>query len=163
MKYITVLKDCLLFPKKAAVVRLNKLDMKSTILYFFILMIVMLLPVETDLLFHASQGNQSLYITQVLILYPFFMFFYGLAGLTFLAGCGLVLSRLLQRKLKFQLLWKMTIFALTKPMIAAALAHFFIGSNPAVAFIVFIMLCVNMVRMISVYPKSMERSGGKWR
>ncbi|PLR95532.1 DUF1189 family protein [Bacillus sp. T33-2] len=159
MKPSAVLKDCLLFPKKEAVVRLNKLDMKSTIIYFFILMIVMLLPVEIRLLFEGNQGNNSLYITQVLILSPLFMFFYGLAGITFLEGCSLVLSRLLQRKLKFQLLWKMNIFALTKPVIAGVLAQFIIGSSPVVTLIVFIILAVSIVRMVCVYPKSRERSG----
>ncbi|NHM30648.1 DUF1189 family protein [Neobacillus terrae] len=154
MKYMNILKYSMLFPKKEAVLRLNKYDMKKAILYFFILMTVILLPLEINLLLHTNQENQSLYITQVLILYPFFMLLYGLVGITFLSFCGLVFSKPLKRKLKLQFLWKMTIFALTKPIIAAVLAQIFLGSNTINALIIFFLFAVNIIRMIRGYPKS---------
>lgn len=156
MKYFEILKDSMIFPKKNAVLKLNKVEMKHTLVYLFILMAIFLLPVEWDMLYHTTEKNEGYYI-QVLMLFPIFTIFLSLIGITFIAGCVKVVSKQLSRELKYQLLWKMTIFAITKPMITALLIQFIFGSDSPVMFLAFALLVVNFIRMVLVFPKRKSR------
>jgi hypothetical protein len=146
MQLKQVVMDCFGFPKKEAILRLNRLSMKYAMIYFFILMVILIVPLEFNLLFSSH------YIVQILIYYPFMMIFFGLISLILLSGCGVLISRIFRRKLKFQLLWKMTIFSLTKPL-ALSLVNSFTGNITIVNVIVLLMLAYYMIRMILVFPK----------
>lgn len=147
---------CLKFPKKEAILRLNRFDMRSTILYFFTLMFVMILPLEIKLLFDNYPSNdvpESIYVVQVIILYPISMIFFGLLGMSFLTGSALFVSKILKKRVKMQLLWKLITFSLTKPILAYTLANVFIGNNKIVNLIVFTMIIYYIIKMIIVFPK----------
>src|SRR5690606_21369368 len=102
------------------------------------------LPIEINLLlddsYMESEIPQNIYIIQVLLFYPFLMLFLGIAGISTLAGAGVGVSKVTHRHLKFQFLWKMCAFALTKPIIIFAVANILIGTHWIVNTIIFILL-----------------------
>src|SRR5690606_3407777 len=150
----------LLLPNKAAMKRLNKLEMRNTILFLLLLLFIVALPVEIKLLLDDSYKEsgipQNVYIIQVLLFYPFMMLFTGIAGISILAGIGVGLSKLVNRQLKFQFLWKMCAFALTKPIIIFSIANVLIGTHWIVNTIVYILLFYTILRMIFHYPRRIK-------
>ncbi|WP_442600159.1 DUF1189 family protein [Neobacillus sp. D3-1R] len=149
MNLFDLFKNCLSLPKREAVLRLNKVEMKTTFYYFFLLMLVWIFPMELKLFFE----NKSDSVSPVLILYPFFMMFYALIGISLFTLLGWGLSKLFQRKLRFPLLWKMTTFSLTIPIIFWTISNLMIENNKIVNVIVIVMILFYMVKMILVYPK----------
>lgn len=151
-------KDSLWLPQRDAMKRLMKQDMTSAIFYFFFLLFILTVQMEIELLTgNTGEIPQSIFYIQVIIIYPIFMILLGLTATTIIAGCCVIVSRMLKRKLMFQLLWKQTIFALTKPIILLALANFLIGSNLYINSVVFILLAFTMYKIITNFPKRNAR------
>ncbi|MEH7381138.1 DUF1189 family protein [Bacillus sp. JJ1533] len=161
MKLIETLMDSLRLPNKAAMKRLNKLEMRNTILFLLLLLFIVALPIEINLLlddsYKESDIPQNIYVIQILLFYPFLMLFLGIAGISVLAGLGVGVSKLTHRQLKFQFLWKMCAFALTKPIIIFAVANLLIGTHWIINAIVTILLFYTILRMIFHYPKRVKK------
>ncbi|MFT4416125.1 DUF1189 family protein [Fredinandcohnia humi] len=160
MKLLSVFLDSLRLPNKAAMKRINRLEMRYTILFLLILLFVVALPIEISLLlddsYKESDIPQNIYIIQVLLFYPFLMLFLGLTGITVLAGLGVGVSTLIHRHLKFQFLWKMSAFALTKPILIFAVIDLLIGGHWIINLLILIFLFSIIYRMILHYPKKMK-------
>jgi len=155
MKLIYAFIDSLKLPKKEAMKRVNKLNMKTTIIYLFFLLIIWALPIIIELLALKDNNDipRDIYIIQVLIVYPFLMVFLALVTITIVSFFGTLVSKAVKRKLKFQLLWKMSVFALTLPTLVYTLMYIIIGSNSFVNGGVLILFAFTLVRMILHYPK----------
>lgn len=157
MKLFSTLSDSWRLPEKTAMKRLNRLEMRNTLVFLLLLLFILALPIEINLLLDESYKEndipQNVYFIQVLLFYPFLMLFLGILGISLVAGVGVAVSRLVHRQLKFQFLWKMCAFALTKPIIIFAVANLFIGTHWVVNAIVFILLFYTVLRMIFHYPK----------
>lgn len=158
---MSTLMDCLRLPDKAAMKRLNKLEMRNTLLFLLLLLFIVALPIEINLLlddsYKESNIPQNIYVIQVLLFYPFLMLFLGIAGISVLAGLGVGVSKITHRQLKFQFLWKMCAFALTKPIIIFAVANLLIGAHWIVNLIVSVLLFYTILRMIFHYPKRVKK------
>ncbi|WP_142255402.1 DUF1189 family protein [Bacillus sinesaloumensis] len=152
--------DSLRLPNKAAMKRLNKLEMRHTILFLLSLLLVIALPIEINLLlddsYKESEIPQNIYIIQILLFYPFLMLFLGIAGISVLAGIGVGVSKLVHRHLKFQFLWKMCAFALTKPIIIFSVANVLIGTHWIVNTVIYVLLFYTILRMIFHYPRRVK-------
>ncbi|MGG0719496.1 hypothetical protein ABE096_18210 [Robertmurraya massiliosenegalensis] len=153
MKLFMIFKDCLLLPQKDAMLRLNRLQMKNTFLYYFVLLIILIVPLEITVLQENATGSNDFYITQVLILYPFFMIFYALIGISMLTFITVLIGKALKRKLKFQFLWKMIAFTLTKPVLVFVFAYVLIGNHTVVNVFVLVLTFFSIVRLVLAYPK----------
>ncbi|WP_449538556.1 DUF1189 family protein [Ferdinandcohnia sp. Marseille-Q9671] len=157
MKLFSTLSDSWRLPEKTAMKRLNRLEMRNTLVFLLLLLFILALPIEINLLLDESYKEndipQNVYFIQVLLFYPFLMLFLGILGISLVAGVGVAVSRLVHRQLKFQFLWKMCAFALTKPIIIFAVANLFIGTHWVVNAFVFILLFYTVLRMIFHYPK----------
>ncbi|MFS0864787.1 DUF1189 family protein [Fredinandcohnia sp. 179-A 10B2 NHS] len=157
VKLISTFIDCIKLPNKTAMKRLNRLEMRNTILFLLTLLFILALPIEINLLlddsFKESDIPQNIYIIQVLIFYPFFMLFLGLAGITLLAGVGVVISKMVHRNIKFQLLWKLSAFALTKPILLFALFDQVFALNWIVNVLIVGYLFWIIIRIILHYPR----------
>ncbi|WP_019153094.1 hypothetical protein [Robertmurraya massiliosenegalensis] len=153
MKLFHIFKDCLLLPQKDAMLRLNRLQMKNTFLYYFVLLLILIIPLELTVLQKNTTGPNDFYITQVLILYPFFMIFYALIGISLLTFLTVLMGKALKRKLKFQLLWKMIAFTLTKPILVFVFAYIMLGNQIIVNVIVMLLTFISILRLILAYPK----------
>ncbi len=133
--------------------RLNRLQMKNTFLYYFVLLLILIIPLELTVLQKNTTGPNDFYITQVLILYPFFMIFYALIGISLLTFLTVLMGKALKRKLKFQLLWKMIAFTLTKPILVFVFAYIMLGNQIIVNVIVMLLTFISILRLILAYPK----------
>lgn len=133
--------------------RLNRLQMKNTFLYYFVLLLILIIPLELTVLQKNTTGPNDFYITQVLILYPFFMIFYALIGISLLTFLTVLMGKALKRKLKFQLLWKMIAFTLTKPILVFVFAYITLGNQIIVNVIVMLLTFISILRLILAYPK----------
>ncbi len=157
VKLFSTLSDSWRLPEKTAMKRLNRLEMRNTLVFLLLLLFILALPIEINLLLDESYKEndipQNVYFIQVLLFYPFLMLFLGILGISLVAGVGVAVSRLVHRQLKFQFLWKMCAFALTKPIIIFAVANLFIGTHWVVNAFVFILLFYTVLRMIFHYPK----------
>lgn len=135
--------------------------MKYTIIYFFILLFILSLPTEINLLINNENDiPQAMFYIQVLVLYPIIMIFFGLSIVSLITGCFVYVSKLLKRKLRFQLLWKLTIFSLTKPVLIYVIFVLILENNTFVNLLITILLAFTMYRIIMGFPKrrSQEQS-----
>ncbi|WP_186578779.1 DUF1189 family protein [Aquibacillus kalidii] len=161
MELFTIFKNCILLPRKEALFRLNRVSMRNTLTYMFVLIFILFIP---SIITSISEANQltesdmkSLYVIQVIILYPFTILFMIMAFTSILAVSTVLIKNLLGRKLKYQQLWKMTAFALTQPLLIYALFQVFGFSHPMVNFILFIMIYFLIYKMILTYPKAVKK------
>mgnify|MGYP001954997339 CR=1 FL=1 len=154
MRLLQISKDSLSFPKKESVKRLMKIEMKHTILFLFLLLFILILPTEMELLLN-NEGDipKSIFFLQLFVVYPLFMIFLGLAGVSFLSGLFMFISRMVKRRLKYQFLWKMTVYALSKPILIVTLLDFLAISNPFFLVLIFLLLVFLMYKMIVSFPK----------
>ncbi|WP_234972619.1 DUF1189 family protein [Salimicrobium salexigens] len=151
------LKLSLRLPKKEALFQLNRKGITSTIGYLFVLLLVLFLPniysAITTFERELTEVARGLYMAQALVFYPLLIIFLIVAGVTIIAGGGLLLSKILKRKLRYQQVWKMTAYALTLPLVFSTLSTY-IGLPDYVTVLVFITpISYLLYKMITVYPK----------
>lgn len=144
-----------MLPKKEAMFRLNRVSMKITTMYIFILIFILNIPSQITLLLEKgiTELPRSSYITQILIFYPFVIFFSAIIGISFIAFISLLLTKLLKRKLTFQQLWKMSAYASTSPLLLYTLMNQFVDAEVFILFVFLIMLFFILFKMICIYPK----------
>ncbi len=143
-------------PKKEAVFALNRIGMDVVVVYMFLLLAFASIPGLVEQIISNQDGSQ---LHTLFLLIFFFIFYYliiviivfGLLSL--LAYIGTLIAKALSRKLQFGLLWKMTAFATTIPLLAFTILSFFLPLTVlflsiASAFILFI-----LIRIILIYPK----------
>ncbi|WP_226037296.1 DUF1189 family protein [Aquibacillus saliphilus] len=156
MDLIKIGKQSIALPKKQAVFYLNRVSMRDTLVYIFLLIFIVFLPEGIKTLFaeNSLQSElQSMYFLQMVLFYPLYIIFTGLMGISILAFFGLLLSTLLKRKLAYSHLWKMVAFALTIPLILTMLVSI-IGVGYWLFSVLFLFLFyVILYKMIVVYPK----------
>ncbi|WP_026571664.1 MULTISPECIES: DUF1189 family protein [Sediminibacillus] len=157
MGLIKIFKHSIVLPKKQAVFWLNRVSMRDTLVYIFLLIFVLYLPEGYDL---AIQDNllldsdlRSVFILQSITFYPMYVIFSGLVVISALAAVALLMSRMLSRKLAFQHLWKMTAFALTVPLIIYTLIKLTGWGNSYLVMLLLVGLYFILYNMITVYPK----------
>ncbi|MCT2535488.1 DUF1189 domain-containing protein [Aquibacillus koreensis] len=157
MELFTSLKNSLLLPKKEALFRLNRISMRNTIVYVFVLMFLLLLP-DSLMGMMESQNrpegiDPSIFIIQMVVFYPLMILFVAITLVSVLAGFALLLKQLLRRKLKYQQLWKMTAYAMTIPFTIYAILST-IGLDYGIVTILLIGgLYYLLYKMIVIYPK----------
>jgi len=63
-----------------------------------------------------NEENRGAAVMAVLFLYPFMSIFAGLAGISAIAGIGILINDLAKRHVRYMLLWRMAVFAMTIPI-----------------------------------------------
>ncbi|MDX8045627.1 hypothetical protein SH601_06460 [Gracilibacillus sp. S3-1-1] len=154
---LTILRKSALLPKKEAMFALNRVSMRDTLVYLFLLFFLSFLPNVIVIIRNFEQGEShisfSQYLLQIIVFYPFFMLFIIVTGISLITLGSSVLTYILQRKLAYQQLWKMTAFALLWPLIIYHLL-FFTPLSTSVAFMIgLFVLYILMFQMILHYPK----------
>lgn len=162
MGFFDSLKNSLRLPKKEAMFHLNRKGITQTIGYLFVLLFALFLP---DMVFSimyletsVTEVSRGMYIVQFLVFYPLLIVFLILVGVSILAGGALLLCKALERKLSYQLLWKLTAYAATLPLILSVVLKYAAVPNVISALIFFILFSFYMYRMIIIYPKAPVRS-----
>ncbi|GAB2539159.1 DUF1189 family protein [Gracilibacillus alcaliphilus] len=154
MRLLAILQKSASLPKKEALFWLNRVSMRDTLVYLFLLFFIVFLPNVILLILRYEAGlshiSYSQYLLQIIVFYPFFTMFLVVASISLLALGAWLWRTLLRRKLAYQQLWKMTGFALLWPLLLYQLLTFLPildGFGMSAALLYFL-----LVRMIMVYP-----------
>lgn len=148
-------------PKKKAIFQLNRIGMDITIFYMLLLIFIVSLPGFIDYLLSSSKLANELNIF-FNIIYFFIFNYLPLSIIVFMlisliAAVGTGLAKLMQRKLKYSILWKMTAYTTTIPFLVYTIAALFlpIGNTYLLMFCIYSLLFI--VLIISVYPKRRKK------
>ncbi|HLQ72950.1 MAG TPA: DUF1189 family protein [Bacillota bacterium] len=144
-------------PNKQALFKLNRTGMDIVVIYMFLLICVTSIPTFIDQINNPNEISEQTHFFFILI---FFFIFHVLPmtvivflAISLLAYIFLGVTKLMQRKLRFQILWKMIAYTTTVPFtIYTVFALFFSFSN------VFLLLSllytvILLLKMISIYPR----------
>ncbi|WP_462408616.1 DUF1189 family protein [Neobacillus sp. Marseille-QA0830] len=149
--------NSLMLPSKKAVLKINKSKISISVIYFALLMLLITLP---DLLKLVSSYDskfndvpRSVFMFQVAVFYPFQSIFTGILGISLVAAVGLLMNKLTHRKIKYALLWKMSLHASTTPLILYALIRNLFFVNPVISLVLIFLVLFILYKMIVVYPK----------
>lgn len=159
MGILYAFKLSLLLPSKHAVFQLNRVKTKDFLIYMFLLHLLISLPNGIRLISNSINsgkfGKESLLI---LFIYPLFIMLFGIIGISLLASIGIVIRAMTKRKLVYQLLWKMTIYALTYPIILYTLFDVLNITHWIVNLLLALIFLFIFLKMILAYPKIRKKS-----
>ncbi|MCD4838658.1 DUF1189 domain-containing protein [Neobacillus sedimentimangrovi] len=157
MGIISSLLNSFMLPRKKAVLNINKLNIGSSVTYFILLLFLVTLPDLIKLLINYNdqfgEMPRSVFFIQIVVFYPLQIIFLGLITITSIAVIGLVLNKLLERKLRFALLWKMAIHASTIPLFLYALINNLYSVNTYISVFLILILFFILYKIILVFPK----------
>lgn len=158
MGVLHAFKLSLLLPSKRAVFQLNRVKTKDFLSYIFLLHWLISFPNGARLI-NNSINNEAFSKESLLllVLYPLFIIFFGLIGITLLASIGLLIKTITKRKLVYQLLWKMTVYALTYSIILYTFFDVLGIIHWIVNLLVLSVFLLIFMQMILAYPKIREK------
>src|SRR5690625_5228990 len=122
-----VFKHSIKLPQKQAVFTLNRIGMDITVLYLFFLLAIASLPALID---QIVMNETTFHIHTIFLLIYFFIFYYLIlvlivfSGLSLIAYLGTLFAQLVHRKLRFSILWKMSAFTTTIPIVLFSIISF---------------------------------------
>ncbi|HLS60853.1 MAG TPA: hypothetical protein VK044_06965 [Virgibacillus sp.] len=153
--------DSIKLPNKRALFRLNRIGMDIVVIYLAILLFFVSIPSLIEQVSNPSGlgANMSLFF---LMIY-FFIFYYlpllviVFSFLSLIAYLGTGLTKLMKRKLRFAILWKMSAFATTVPFAIYTLFALFFPINDLYLWVSLLYTVILLIKMISIYPKRRTR------
>ena len=158
MGILHVLKLSLMAPAKRAVFQLNRVKTKQFFSYIFFLLLLVLLPNGIQLVADSvNSGGFSQEYLIILILYPSLVILFGILGISLLASLGLFFRWVTERKLIYSLLWRMTVYALTYPIIIFTILDLFDITSSLINMLLIALFVIIFFRMILVYPKARKK------
>ncbi|PAV28470.1 hypothetical protein CIL05_16165 [Virgibacillus profundi] len=149
-------------PNKKAMFQLNRIGMDITVIYMFILLFLVSIPSLIDRL-TATNGPGTEMSLFFLIIY-FFIFYYlplniiVFIVLSIIAYIGSGIARLMRRKLRYSILWKMCAYTTTIPCLLYTVIALLFPVSDTLLWIFLIYTFVLLVWVISIYPKRKIRS-----
>ncbi|RIU93360.1 DUF1189 family protein [Oceanobacillus picturae] len=157
MKFRQVFLQSLKLPSKKATFSLNRVSMDIAIIYMFILLILVSIPAFIDRIVENSGVSAELNIA-FLIIYFFIFYYLPMAifvciGISIIAYIGLGLAKLMERKLQFPLLWKMSVFIATIPFIIYTIIALLFPVDDMLLGAFFVYILIMLFFIISIYPK----------
>lgn len=144
-------------PKTEAMRNLNKIGMDITVVYMFLLILFISLPSFIQQLLNPS--GLSMDINIFLFIIYFFIFFYlPLTIIIFvlisvLAYLCVGITNLLQRKLRFQILWKLIAYTATIPFLLYTMIALFYDLSMTFLWISLLYSLTLVIIMILSFPK----------
>lgn len=155
MAIFRVLKLTLLLPKKQAVFQLNRVKTKDFFMYAGFLIFLVLLPNGIRLINESiNSGSFTREYLLILIFYPSLIILFSIIGISLLAAMGMLIKIMTKRKMAYQLLWRMTIYVLTYPVLIYTLFDLIGIQNAWINLLLFLIFVVVFSKMILVYPKA---------
>lgn len=149
---------CLQLPKKSIVFQLNRVKTRDFFLY--IVGLHLLIAGPNGIRMVADSVNRGAFVSEsllIFLLYPTFTIMFGIASISGLASLGYIIKIIVKRKLAYQLLWKMTVYALTHSVILYSLFDLLGIMNWKVNLFLFILFLFIFLNMILTYPKMKEK------
>lgn len=141
-------------PKKEAVFQLNRVKTKDFLLYIVFLLLLVSLPNGVGLVRNSVSGGKfAKEFLIILFAYPSSVILLGMATVSLLAATGLAIRKLARRKLVYQLLWKMSVYALTYPVLLISVFNLFGITHWLLNLLALVIFLVIFTGMILAYPK----------
>lgn len=149
-------------PKKQAVFQLNRIGMDYTVFYLFLLLGVVCLPLLIDTLTETT-GLTSRMNSVFRLIYFFIFSYLPLTIIVFIllsaiAYIGTWIARLMHRKLKFPLLWKMSAYSTTIPFIVYTIVALFFPIRNQIIWLLMLYALLLLIKIITVFPKRRKRA-----
>ncbi|WP_163969293.1 DUF1189 family protein [Oceanobacillus halotolerans] len=162
MKFRQAFLYSLKLPSKQAMFKLNRIGMDITVIYMFILLFIVSIPSLIDRI-TATSGMSSDMNILFLLLYFFIFYYLPLTIMVFLllsivAYISTGIAKLLKRKIRFSILWKLAAYVTTIPLLLYTVIAFLIPVSDTFLLLVTIYVFILMLKMITVYPKRKIRS-----
>ncbi|WP_461181938.1 DUF1189 family protein [Virgibacillus kimchii] len=148
-------------PNRNAIFKLNRIGMDVTVIYMFILLILVSVP--SFISQWTGTDNLMSEMNFLFFLIYFFIFFYlPLTGIVFLflslmAYIAVGIAKLMERKLRFSILWKMSAYTTTIPALVYTGLALFIPLSNVFLLIYILFTFIMLLAIISVYPKRKKR------
>lgn len=143
-----------LLPSQRAVFQLNRVKTKDFLIYILLLHLFISFPNGVRLISNSLNseefGKESFLI---LTIYSLFIILFGIVGILLLASIGILIRAIIKRKLAYQLLWKMTVYALTYPIMLYTLFDVFGITHWVVNLLLLLIFLLIFLKMILAYPK----------
>lgn len=148
-------------PHKKAMFQLNRIGMDITVIYMFILLMLVSIPSLIDRLSATSGPGTDLNIF-FLVIYFFIFYYLPLTLIVFLllsliAYIGVGIAKLLKRKLRYPILWKMSAYTTTIPFLIYTIAALIFTVSDAFLLLFFVYTFLFLIKIISVYPRRRVR------
>lgn len=148
-------------PKKQATFKLNRIGMDITVVYMFILILIVSLPSFLNRL--TSADGLGADMPFLINLVYFFMFYYlPLTIMLFLlisliAYIGTLIAKALNRKIRFAILWKMSAYTTTIPFLLYTIAALIFPVSDSYLWVFVIYSILIIIKIITVYPQRKKR------
>lgn len=154
MGVLQAFKLSLLLPSKKAVFQLNRIKTQDFFLYILLLHLLLGLPGAVSMLIDfIKKGEMDGSLLLGATLYPFLIVTFGIVGISSLAAVGLMITTVLKRRLVYQLLWKMAMYASTTSIVLYTIIDLFGMINWVVNSLLLLLFLFTLTKMILVYPK----------
>lgn len=150
------LKHSVKLPNKKASFALNRIGMDTAVIYLFIIIAIASIP---NLIEQLLTTEFSAQIHPFFLAIYFFIFNYLVllvmifSLLSLFAYVMTVIAKILQRKLLFSILWKMSAFALTIPLLVFTVLSYFFPLTYIFVTIALVYMTFVLVKIILIYPK----------
>ncbi|MBP1949441.1 DUF1189 family protein [Virgibacillus litoralis] len=144
-------------PNKQAMFKLNRIGMDITVLYMSILVLLVSIPSLIDRL--TATGGASADMQLFLLFVYFFLFYYlpliimVFLLLSLIAYIGTGISRLMRRKIRFPILWKMSAYTATIPFILYTIIALIFKVDVMYLWLFLIYSILFIIKIITIYPK----------
>lgn len=148
-------------PNKKAMFKLNRIGMDTVVIYLFILLFIVSIPALINQLQITNGLADGLPF--ILKLIYFFMFYYLplLIGvfilISILSFIFLGISKVMKRKLRYQIIWKLIAFTTTVPFLIYTILAFIYPISDRYLLFAIVYSLVLLVLMILKYPKRRVR------
>ncbi len=153
--------NSLKLPNKQAMFQLNRTGMDITVVYLFILLLIVSMPSLFEMITATSGPTADMNLLFLLIY--FFMFYYLpltifiFIALSLIAYIGTFIARGMKRKLHFSILWKMSAYTTTIPFLLYTMIKLIFPVSDKFLSLFVIYTFILLVKMITVYPKRKTR------
>ncbi|WP_245745225.1 DUF1189 family protein [Lentibacillus persicus] len=141
--------------------KLNRIGMDITVVYLFILLLLVSAPSLVNQL--TSSDSAGTVMSLPFFLIYFFIFSYlpltiaVFIYISLLSYAGTGIAKLLRRKIRFSILWKLNAYTTTIPFILYSIIAFFFSITDAFLVLFILYSFIFMFKMITVYPKRKKR------
>lgn len=153
--------NSLKLPSKNAIFKLNRIGMDIVVFYLFILIFIVSIPqLVVQLRVTDTLADRLPFILKLVY---FFMFYYlpltiaVFLFLTIMAYIGVWMAKLMKRKLRFQIIWKLLAFTTTIPFLLYMLLASLFQISDKYLFFAIIYSFVLLIIMIFKFPKRRKR------
>lgn len=157
--------NSLKLPNKNAMFKLNRVGMDIVVFYLFILILIVSIP-HLVLQLQMTDGLAG-GLPVILKLIYFFMFYYlpltiaVFLFISIMAYVGVAIAKLMKRKLRYQIIWKLLAFTTTIPFFAYMLLASLFPIRDKYLLLAIVYSFIMLIFMIPKYPKRRIRKKAK--